>query len=320
LRVVLPDLGVNGTWVDTIGYALLSRVRLRIGDVVVHDQERLWYDLDDKLFMQESRSSGLNRMIGRGISLSTNDSHELLIPLKFFFTRGPRKAIRRPYLPVSSIQDDIVLEIDTESFENCASLNSAMTGAFPDIEASVLVENVYVRDYDTPRMERQEIMYETVKDVHGVSYMQTNAGNFDISTVSIDLSSMNAPVRYLVFVAYYESYDDLFEYLDVIDTASIKLGNTDIIRQRNGGYFDLVQPYDRFGRCEATNIRTISFSLSPGSPWRPSGSLNFSSLSPVMRISLTGNTQGRPVKVKVFAVQVNWLDIEGGKCRNRFVV
>ena len=65
LRVVLPNLGIaGGTWVDAVGYVLFTAIRMRIGETVVQTHERLWYDIEDKLFLSEGHVDGVNALDG----------------------------------------------------------------------------------------------------------------------------------------------------------------------------------------------------------------------------------------------------------------
>ena len=53
--------------------------------------------------------------------------------------------------------------------------------------------------------------------------------------------------------------------------------------------------------------------------WQPCGSLDFSVLtSPTLKVRLRASSSPAPLKVKVFAVGVNWLDFRSGKCTVRF--
>jgi hypothetical protein len=312
LRVVLPSMGAPGTWVDSVGYALINRVRFRVGDVVVHDQERLWYDIDDKLSCPEGHAGGLERMLGRG-GLSTAEAHEVLVPLKFFFSH------KRPsqFFPVGALRDDVVLEIVTEPLGGLTTCTP--TGAWPGPLATVLVDNMYVDLPERPRYTPRDIMFEVVQDVDALSYKVTNVGastNEQSVLVTVDMRAINMPVRYLAVVAYRETPSVQFEYLDAIESASVYVGSDELFGPRAGGYFDLVQTYDRAVRCEASNVGLFSFALRTDA-WQPCGSLNFTALrAPVFKVRLKPTTV--PLKVKVFAVGVNWLDFAAGKCSMRY--
>lgn len=316
LRIVLPNLGVPGAWVDTIGYVLLSRVRLRVGDVVVHDQERLWYDLDDKLFCTEGRARGLARMIGRRSAsgvLSTSSQHEILVPLKFFFCERNRGT--RQFFP-TAVDANIVMDVFVERLDACVTDVTGLLPTTASARATVLVDNLFVDLAEKPAYGKQEVMIDVVQDVDALSYQVTNAGNFPVTTVSVDMRSLNLPVRYLVVVAYHESWSEPFAYLDAIDAMTFYVHSNEQFSPRGGGYFDLVQTYDRTTRSETSNVGVLSFALDAHA-WQPCGSLDFSALTaPALKVQLKPTAV--PLKVKVFAVMINWLECEGGKCALRF--
>jgi hypothetical protein len=322
LRVVLPNIGVSGgTWVDTIGYVLLSRIRLRIGDVVIQTHERLWYDIEDKLFATEGKVDGLNQMIGRNASLATDEEHEILVPLKFMCCST--FSGRQQFLPVVCLDTnvDVSVEIDVESLDKCvvlpagSSISPSITGA----ECSLLVDNVYLDTIERARVASVDATYliDAIQDVDQVSYLTTAEGIVPITNVSINLRELNMPVKYFAGVAYEESYTDYFTYLDVITSATMLVNSEQQFEPRNFTYFSLQQPYDRFVRSEQNNVFGFSFALHAES-WQPNGALNFAPLqNTTFRFTLNG-AQSTPLKVKLFASCINWITFKNGRCAFAF--
>jgi hypothetical protein len=119
---VPPVAGASSTdfWRSFLGYHILRRIRLRFDDVVLADQERLWYDIHDKLFCPASHSHGLKAMLGASHPLSMRKSHTLLIPLKLPFCRAHRRR-DQVFAPISSARPSSIFEVDiqTESFAHC---------------------------------------------------------------------------------------------------------------------------------------------------------------------------------------------------------
>lgn len=322
LRVVLPNLGISGgRWVDAIGYVLLSRLRLRIGDVVVQTHERLWYDVEDKLFASAGKTAGLDAMIGRGVTLPTDQTHELYVPLKFACCNT--FSGRQQYLPVVCLDTnvDVTIDVDVERLDRCVILP---TGSFVPTTvntavAGVLVDNVYLDTIERARVANDAATYliDVVQDVDQVSYLSTTEGIVPISNVVVDLRELNMPVKYFAGVVYEESYQDYFTYLDVVSSATLMVGSEQQFDARPGAYFSLQQTYDRFERSEPTNVFGFSFALRASS-WQPNGALNFAkSPNSTFRFTLNGG-QTAPLKVKLFASCINWIVFKNGRCAFAF--
>ena len=319
LQITLPNLGIaNGRWVDAVGYALLTRVRLRIGDLVIQTHERLWYDIEDKLFLTEAHQSGLNAMIGRGATLATDAAHTLHVPLKFFCCE--RNSGRQQFVPVTRLGKtvNIGVEIDAESLENLVTVPPGTTLPPATASALLLVDNVYLDAIERTRFATSpsQYMFEIVQDMDQLSYIASNGGNFPTDNVTVDLRELNMPVKYLASVVYAENYEIQFQYLDKIESATFMIAAQQQFDPRPSAYFSLQQTYDHFVRSETSNVFAYSFAIHAGA-WQPNGSLNFAVLSnPSLRFTL--KNVSTPLKVKVFASCINWVTFAGGMCALRY--
>ena len=97
-------------------------------------------------------------------------------------------------------------------------------------------------------------------------------------------------------------------------TAKLQLNGQDRFSEREGTYFDLVQPYQHHTRSPDTGINVYSFSLRP-EEHQPSGSCNFSRIdNATLQLVLSNNTvQGTSTaKVRVYATNYNVLRIMSG--------
>ena len=97
-------------------------------------------------------------------------------------------------------------------------------------------------------------------------------------------------------------------------TAKLQLNGQDRFSEREGTYFDLVQPYQHHTRSPDTGINVYSFALRP-EEHQPSGSCNFSRIdNATLQLVLSNNTvQGvRTAKVRVYATNYNVLRIMSG--------
>ena len=97
-------------------------------------------------------------------------------------------------------------------------------------------------------------------------------------------------------------------------TAKLQLNGQDRFSEREGSYFDVVQPFQHHTRAPDTGINVYSFSLKP-EEHQPSGSCNFSRIdNAVLQLVLSSGTVAgtATAKVRVYAVNYNVLRVMSG--------
>jgi hypothetical protein len=97
-------------------------------------------------------------------------------------------------------------------------------------------------------------------------------------------------------------------------TAKLQLNGQDRFSEREGSYFDLVQPYQHHTRAPDTGINVYSFALRP-EEHQPSGSCNFSRIdNATLQLVLSANTVkgDKTAKVRVYATNYNVLRVMSG--------
>jgi len=97
-------------------------------------------------------------------------------------------------------------------------------------------------------------------------------------------------------------------------TAKLQLNGQDRFSEREGSYFDVVQPFQHHTRNPDTGINVYSFSLRP-EEHQPSGTCNFSRIdNAVLQLVLSSGTVAgtATAKVRVYAVNYNVLRVMSG--------
>ena len=97
-------------------------------------------------------------------------------------------------------------------------------------------------------------------------------------------------------------------------TAKLQLNGQDRFSEREGSYFDVVQPFQHHTRAPDTGINVYSFALRP-EEHQPSGSCNFSRIdNAVLQLVLSSGTVSgtNTAKVRVYAVNYNVLRVMSG--------
>ena len=97
-------------------------------------------------------------------------------------------------------------------------------------------------------------------------------------------------------------------------TAKLQLNGQDRFSEREGTYFDLVQPYQHHTRNPDSGVNVYSFALRP-EEHQPSGTCNFSRIdNATLQLVLSNATVGgtNTAKVRVYAVNYNVLRVMSG--------
>jgi len=99
-----------------------------------------------------------------------------------------------------------------------------------------------------------------------------------------------------------------------VEVAKIQLNGQDRFTEREGAYFDKVQPFQHHSRTPSVGINTYSFALRP-EEHQPSGTCNFSRIDKAtLQLSVSVNTVSGPrtAQVRVYALNYNVLRVMSG--------
>ena len=335
VEIELPVLGAGARWVPSVARVLLRRARLLVDDTVVHDHERLWYDVSDKLFGAAGHAAGMREMLGGAAGglpglpgLDASVPHTLYAPLKFLCCRSHHD--RQAWLPLAAAPGSrVTVQFETETLANCCTGYSPPAGpsggAPAAVTARVLYDVVFLGDDERRAMlaKPMTIIFENVQDMDAVNYKlyapsdASSTADVRVPSTTIDLSELNHNVKLLAWVAYAEQYASFFEYVDAVKSAVLLIGSQPRFAERPGTYFELAQPYAHCRRCAADHVGAYSFALDASSR-QPAGSVNFASLAkPALRVTLRPGLADR-VKVKVFALGYNFLVVDKGRATVKF--
>lgn len=99
-----------------------------------------------------------------------------------------------------------------------------------------------------------------------------------------------------------------------VEVAKLQLNGQDRFTEREGSYFDRVQPYQHHSRCPSTGVNCYSFALRP-EEHQPSGTCNFSRIDKAtLQLTVSINTvkDARTAQVRVYALNYNVLRVMSG--------
>lgn len=99
-----------------------------------------------------------------------------------------------------------------------------------------------------------------------------------------------------------------------VEVAKLQLNGQDRFTEREGSYFDKVQPYQHHSRTPSTGINVYSFALRP-EEHQPSGTCNFSRIDKAtlqLTVSLNTVVGSHTAQVRVYALNYNVLRVMSG--------
>ena len=270
--------------------------------------------------------------------------YTLYVPLQFWFNRNPGLA-----LPLIALQyHEVKIWLEFNSLENLCFDNTATKSVRSRVASAGLVSASLYVDYiylDTDERRR----FAQVSHEYLIEQLQFTGGESVTSSANKIKLNFNHPTKELVWVVQRDSYvacdgsmdvfkgQQPFNYSDWFDrsvlesgysvtrvegmagsnpvvTAKIQLNGHDRFDEREGRYFNLVQPYQHHTNIPAVGINVYSFALKP-EEHQPSGTCNFSRIdNATLILTLSNNTVGAALsaQVRVYAVNYNVLRIMSG--------
>ena len=225
----------------------------------------------------------------------------LYIPLEFWFNRHTGLA-----LPLIALQyHEVKINVEFEALQYLCNISvpSGVTaqqvlqsvGNQGLVACSLYVDYIYL---DTEERRR----FAQVAHEYLIEQLQFTGTESVTSTSNKIQLSFNHPCKELVWVVQNPSYNDCnmqlnspWRYTDAnlgnpVAVAKIQLNGQDRFTEREGNYFNFVQPYQHHTSTPATGINVYSFALKP-EDLQPSGSCNFSRIdNAVLNLTLTPAT------------------------------
>jgi hypothetical protein len=242
----------------------------------------------------------------------------LYIPFEFWFNRHTGLA-----LPLIALQYHEV-KVNIEFNDLRYLCNGADAGALSKInQAGLVAASLYV-DYiflDTEERRR----FAQVAHEYLIEQLQFTGEESVTSTSNKINMSFNHPVKELIWVVQdpanvaCNGTQKPYCYMDSrrenpVAVAKVQLNGHDRFSEREGKYFNRVQPFQHHTASPGTGINVYSFALKP-EDLQPSGSCNFSRIdTATLHLTLTRAAvpSGGSANVRIYAVNYNVLRIMSG--------
>jgi hypothetical protein len=359
LQVTLPAVSAASIpafrWVDWVGHALIKSVEMEIGGQRIDKHYGDWLHIWNELTQTAGHKEGYKAMVGQipALVAPTNGADvpetTLYVPLEFWFCRNPGLAL--PLIALQYHEVKVNLEFRDKS-EVCVCPANKLSSV-PSIKAgSLYVDYIYL---DTDERRR----FAQVSHEYLIEQLQFT-GDESITSRSNKMKlNFNHPVKELVWVVQNDSFvnpssaalqpangassvgnytgPQWFNYTDAaisgaygtqvdgenpVASAKLQLNGHDRHSEREGKYFNLVQPYQHHENvptglgCEGINV--YSFGLKP-EEHQPSGTCNLSRIdTATLQLNVTAkallgtDAAASPAKVRIYACSYNVLRIMSG--------
>jgi hypothetical protein len=269
--------------------------------------------------------------------------YTLYIPLQFWFNRHVGLS-----LPLIALQyHEVRVNVEFNDLQNLMWTNDPTVldnvNSYGIVSASIYADYVYL---DTEERKR----FASAAHEYLIEQLQFT-GDEPVSSSSNKIKmSFNHPVKEVVWVTQRDSFvtcdpetidpwkgQQPFNYTDYWDraildsgysvstyagmagknptaVATIQLNGQDRFQEREGRYFNLVQPFQHHTNIPASGINVYSFCLNP-EEHQPSGSCNFSRIDVAhLALTLTPNTIANmnTAKVRIYATNYNVFRVMAG--------
>lgn len=302
LNAELPAQAVGSDYISEVGHYLMKSCEVEIGGQRIDKHYGAWLAIWSSLSTPAGKSVQYQSKMVEGGDTGIN-ARSCIIPLQFWFCRHTGLA-----LPLIALQyHEVKFAIE---FEAVANLCIA-AGAGSITSASMYVDYIYL---DTEERRR----FAQISHEYLIEQLQYTGDESLSGTSNRVKLNFNHPVKELIWVCQDSSlqagnFSDAAVGNNPCEKAKLQLNGHDRFSERNGAYFNVVQPFQHHSNIPATGINCYSFALKPEEQ-QPSGSANMSRIdNATLQLTITSAMAAltSPV-VKVFATNYNVLRIMSG--------
>lgn len=270
LKITLPALGSDITWVDTVGYAIIQRMQLVAGDCTVDDLDGMYHSLCDTIHLTSGQMSAVSRLVG-GRGLTADRPHTLMVPLHCFFCKPGSCGLPLIAMTLSKLQLKLSLAPLSALVKGSGTYQPQPLSACLSVEGTLLTRDERVSLLGSA----YDLYIERTLHQALVTYATTN--NHDVMvkpTMTVDLSFMQGSVKQIIFAF----LDDDGLLVPALGSALLFVNNIPQGDVRVGAYFSQPSAYSCCTACAAPPVYTVNFSLRPTAQ-QPAGVLDMTQVT-----------------------------------------
>jgi hypothetical protein len=324
LELRLPALGSNISWINAAGHSLIKEVTIEIGGVKIDSQTGEFMEILSSIELSEEKKNGYYTMIAKHEyynRFSQTEETILFIPLQFWFCRHISQALPLVGLQYHEIKVNLFLRDFDESWYSGSTMTDRPETIY-NINGFLHCDFVFLSNQERRYFAKGEHRYliEQVQ-IHDGNGVAKNTVNDNIEVF------FNHPVKELFWIYKADAISNTNDWINFSKTMNYtelqiipeepikacqwKINGHDLMEEKSGSYFRLVNTYKYYNRIPNNFIYVHSFSMEPHR-FQPSGHLNFSMLNSVI-LSLTYTDNILDGSVTVYARNYNILEIKAGQ-------
>ena len=315
------------------GLRLIDYVELEIGGQKIDKQYSHWMYIWNELSLPYSKREGYKKMVGGdGGVLSGTSNDQLYIPLEFWFCRNVGLA-----LPLIALQyHEVKVNILFQTAEKCQGSTAGL--ASPLGASSLWVDYIFLDTDERRRFAQlsheyliEQLQFTGTETISGVQAKPKLSFNHPCKELFWFVTATGSTTNGVDNVNWYNFTNDQTgttvatvnakvearrgdTTVNPIASAKLVLNGNDRFSERNGSYFNTIQPYQHHENVPTNaGINVYSFALKP-EEHQPSGTLNMSRIdTAVLNLNLNaGYNNGLDSALHVYAVNYNVLRILSG--------
>ena len=280
---------------------MIEEVSIEIGGQTIDKHYGAWLNIWNDLTQTAEKDDGYKKMVGNttemtGINATIKPEYTLYVPLQFWFCRNPGLA-----LPLIALQyHEVKFNITFAAYNTNLFVTETNTPAAPSIEASLYVDYIYL-DTDERRQ------FAQVQHEYLIEQLQFTGAETVSSGAYKSKLALNHPCKELIWVVQDSGAAAAPTTYKTVNSAKLQLNGQDRFSERDGAYFNLVQPYQHHTCIPSDGVYVYSFALNP-EQHQPSGTVNMSRIdNATLQLNLSAGGS-----LKIFAVNYNVLRIMAG--------
>lgn len=280
---------------------MIEEVSIEIGGQTIDKHYGTWLNIWNDLTQTSEKEDGYKKMVGNttemtGVNVTAKPEYTLYVPLQFWFCRNPGLA-----LPLIALQyHEVKFNITFAAYNTKLYVTETTTPAAPSIEASLYVDYIYL-DTDERRQ------FAQVQHEYLIEQLQFTGAETVSSGAYKSKLALNHPCKELIWVVEDSGATIAPTTYKTVNSAKLQLNGQDRFSERDGAYFNLVQPYQHHTCIPSDGVYVYSFALNP-EQHQPSGTVNMSRIdNATLQLNLAAGGS-----LKIFAVNYNVLRIMAG--------
>ena len=327
LELRLPALGSqdhNISWINGAGHSLIKEVSVEIGGVKIDTQTGEFMDILTQTELNEAKKGGYYQMIAKHEfynKYSQTNETILFIPLQFWFCRHISNALPLVALQYHEVKITLQLREFNQSWYSGSTMSDIPTSLF-NIDGRLHCDFIFLSN-------QERRFFATQKQRYLIEQVQMYDGNgIGRNTVNDNINIFfNHPIKELFWIYKADAISETNDWLnfsktlnyietnekpqEAIKACQWKINGHDLMEEKSGAYYRLVNPYKYYNRIPDNYIYCHSFSLEP-LKYQPTGHLNFSMLnSAVLSLTFTDNIPDG--SVTIYGKNYNILEIKQGQ-------